>query len=258
MSEFAASDAEIRAHFEAGIRVAEIRTDPFVHFILEDVMPEPVYRAMLANWPGKEIPSEAGHVRQRRLHKLTPARMQAYPPELRTFWERMVPHFARMNDLITRKLMPYAGAKFAPFAGRNWRERAGRMPEFSASFEAWLSVDVSDFNLLPHVDHPLLFNNSFFYCPDDDSHPELGTVLYRGLGFMLPENIPIPENMRDKYLREEGQAPFRPNTMMSYLNTSSAFHGVHDISIPGYERRMVMFGRVLEKNYGKRMFGDLV
>lgn len=250
-------DSTIRRHIETRIEHVEVKVEPCVHFIMDEVLPVATFDEMLKHWPGRNIGSEPGHVKQRRLYRLVPERMAGFPEDLKQFWNLMIPHFSYLNDLITRKFLPYADTKFAPFAGRDWRSKVDQELHFSKKFEAWLSVDVSDFNLYPHIDHPLLFNNSFFYCPEDNKHQDLGTVLYRGLGFMFPENVPIPTEMQKKYLKEEAQAPYRRNTLLSYLNTPHAFHGVRNISIPGFERKLVMFGRLLEKDTGRKIFGNL-
>ena len=235
--------ADIVAHVRQRIASAEIVLEPFPHFVTTNLLPDPVFDAILRDWPSQDLSRTTNWAARKELHVVR--ELPSFPDAIKPTWEQVLDWTQTARDLVHEKLEPYLDVKLVPLFGR---ERAAEMQLVThRGPAAFLATYTGALSLVTHVDHPLLVTNSFVYISERDyDEPELGTVLYHSYGLSLPNNeVRVPENLFQRYLRRAVTVPYRRNVMLSYVNTPSAFHGVDPIDIGERIRRLLMFGTLI-------------
>ena len=244
---------EVLEHITRRVESAPLARQPFPHLVIEDLLPEDAYEELLARWPPREH-FEVNASRQRwdaRVDRLVPK----LPVAERPFWAALSEWVHAANRVILRRLTPYFGIKFQPYLGDDWKRRIDGLTVLNRGAQLAYYTGVAA--LAPHVDHPLIVSNAFVYCSEKDAvEPDLGTVLYRSHGLMVPSNLPLPESFVRKGLRRQTVVPYGRNLCFAYLNAPVSFHGVEPRDIGSRERRLLMFGNLLTQTDGLALFGE--
>ena len=236
--------ADIVEHIRRRIGAAEVQLDPFPHFVTTDLLPDPAYDEILANWPPQELAKTTNWMARRELP--VAAHLHELPEAIVPTWKKVVEWTQVARDLVLEKLRPYLADKFVPLFGR--RRAAEMRLVTQRGPAALLATYTGALSLFTHVDHPRVVTNSFLYVNERGvEEPELGTVLYQSYGLALPSNIiKLPRRIEELYLRRAKTVPYGRNLLLSYINTPSAFHGVDATDIGSRVRRLLMFGTVID------------
>lgn len=249
--------AQVVAEIEPRVAAAPVRTRPFPHLVIDDLLPDVVRNALDRHWPnrdriGRTNYAARGEVRVSRLAATSEGHEQA-------FWNALRVLAIRINRATRARLERYAGDKFRPLIGPDWRRRLGEIRY--DDHDAMLAHYTGLVDLPPHIDHARLVVNGFVYLGDRDAptpEPLRGTMLYRSLGFAWPTNRDIPKALRDLYLREATEVEWRDNRLLAYLNGPSSFHGVPKHDLGAARRRLLMFGSLLDRETAARVYDEAI
>jgi hypothetical protein len=210
-------------HFEDRLKTALLIPDPYPHYCLDRVFPEAFYRSLVRCLPSAsayqnlfEITTlKLDHFRFRDQRDLADGWTESLPDELRRFWNDFNAWFLG-PELAQAVLDSFAGPMEARFGQRSaWP---------AVSVEAQLIRHQAGYFLGPHTDLSTKLAVLLFYLPPEDSHPHLGTSLYRPNkpGFTCPDSkhYPFDEFMNVK------TAPYRRNSLLAFERSDRSFHGV--------------------------------
>lgn len=221
-----------------------------VYLCIHDFLPENLYRACMKYWPDSrdfvfKTPNRA---------RITMGEIDSVVLSVaqREFWRRFGNEIVNrtIKPLLVETFLPYIDRKFdwAPEEKRNWIRENLRFVDHHVD---GLNLDRS-YKIEPHVDQQYIFVTSLLYMPADDKEVAQGTWLYKAKNAGL--------RTRDiEYLDPDAvvpyrRFPFRPNTLVSFLQTPTAFHGKP--LTPGGERRSYQFNVVMDHALSKAIYGS--
>src|SRR5688572_22730080 len=212
--------ASISAHVSAAVKAAPLHLDPFPHVVVDTWLPPEVYETIVRALPPAVFFADREVSRQRLL----------VPFSFAPAYSRRVWHFVA-EDIVGGALADALNAKF----------RDALRAYIGAFCEPWLAhpdqrLHPSDGRILlrrpgyiihPHRDPKWGFITGLVYLAREGDNEAYGTQLYR-----VRDDV---EATNDKPLRFEDEEcelvkaiPFRPNTLLAFLNST----GAHGASIP--------------------------
>lgn len=248
----ARSLGDITAEIEDRIAAAAVRTRPFPHLVVDDLLPGPLRRMLDAHWPSPDAFGTTNYFRRGEVSVSHLARLADDQEKL--FWNALRRLTMRLARAARARLDRHLGEKFRPLVGPDWRRRLGT-PDYLDN-DAMLAHYTGVVDLVPHIDNARLTVNGFVYLDDPTlptPEPRRGTMLYRSVGFAWPSNIPIPKPLRDRFLREAAEVEWRDNRLLAYVNGPTSFHGVPRHDLGAARRRLLMFGSLLDRTTTHRL-----
>ncbi|MBT3534908.1 MAG: hypothetical protein HN478_13575 [Rhodospirillaceae bacterium] len=228
---------DVSQHILGQIEAATVEIDPFSHFVVRDVFPENYYVEMLRNWPnGAQFELQPN--RRLVLRDWDP---QVSDEQQQEFWKTTRQDYIKqfMMPAIYDKFMPHMREKFEPIFYGDWEEKVALMePRFSPGA---LLCDIDGFILRPHVDHPGQIAKIVFYAALDDENSEVGTDIYETYlqGFNCVNTFLFSEKDSEQLFIKRKTVPFLPNSMLVFLNTPRAFHGVSQLENSKFVRTLI-------------------
>ena len=193
------------------IRAAETDALPSANIFIEDVLPQNIYRELLARLPDDAALDPIVHPDAiaadgrctRYLLDLTPASLPRLEEGDRDFWEAMIAVFTSpdITEAIVAKFEPELRARF----GNN-------MPELVAV--PILYRDHPGYRIGIHHDTPRKIATLQFYLPEDDSQIHLGTTFHRRIG--------------ERFERHKTNR-FSPNSAYAFVRTDESWHSVDEL-----------------------------
>jgi len=226
-------ERQIKEYIEEKVNSAEISTDPFPHLVINDILPERLYKIASKYWPGYDHFKGAG---PRKKIYTTSGCIEATNiiDEKRIFWrtfgEVVVKHY--LKPLIIKKFTPYLDWKFPSSSEEELLEIQKDLSFYPYRYDS-LVTDSPRYQIHPHIDGIRTFIQAIIYFPPDDLHQELGTVLYKGSAHkrLLSEQkgSAIMEHNGD--LVPVKQVDYLPNTLIAFLQSPVSWHG----NCPGYQ-----------------------
>lgn len=247
------NNRDVIEHLVRRIDAAAIVEEPFPHLIVDELLPDTAYRALLEAWPPDQV-FKVNHSMQRFDMSLR-GDLATVPEAIRPTWLSALTWTLAANRRIARKLAAYARLKYEPFQGKAWEAAIDKLPHIAG--EAQLAYYTGATGLAPHIDHPKLVTNAFLYCSERaEAEPELGTVLYGSRGFSMPDNrIRLSPDLVAHLLSRDKTVAYAANVCLAYLNTPRSFHGVDPVDLGARRRRLLMFGTALREKDAIRLFG---
>ena len=227
MAEKSSLPANPLAHVVERLRAAEVVSEPYPHYYLEDIFPDEFYRALLRHLPGSTVYQnlfavtdlKLDHFRHRDQRDLNAGWTEALPDKLKDFWDSFDEWFLG-PDLARAVLDSFAEPLRARFGEKkSWP---------SVSVESQLIRHRAGYFLGPHSDLHTKLVVLLFYLAPDESAAHLGTSLYRPkrLGFTCPNSTHYPF---EDFVRVK-TAPYKPNSLLAFLRSDISFHGVEPLS----------------------------
>ena len=220
-----ATTAAPMAHLIGRLQTAEIVSEPYPHYYLENVFPADYYQTLREHLPSSSVYQnlfevtdyKLDHFRhrdQRDLH--TAASTNSLPSSLKAFWDSFNEWF----------LGPEVAQAVLESFGTQLRTESGVWPEVSV--ESQLIRHRAGYFLGPHSDLYTKLVVLLIYLASDDSAAHLGTSLYRPKdpNFSCPNSRHYPF---DDFVRVE-TAPYKPNSLLAFLRSDISFHGVEPLS----------------------------
>lgn len=212
----------IAAHVERAIAAAPLRLDPLPHVIVERLFPEPFYDAVLQGIPPVELFDGAAN--KQRI--VVPFEMA--PAFCRRVWGFLVDEV--IEPALRPALLRTLRAPLCEWLGATWPELA------EGAFDADVRMQATDGRILlrrrgylipPHRDPKWGFITCLLYLARPGDSPAWGTQLYSVEEDAEAGNV-APHWIREERCRLVTDVPFRPNTMLAFLNS----HGAHGARIP--------------------------
>ncbi|MEQ8395246.1 hypothetical protein [Thalassobaculum sp.] len=245
--------AQVVASVEDRIARAPIRTKPFPHIVIDDVLPPVVRLSLDAFWPTKDRLNATNYFHRGELR--VSALAESSRGRDRQFWDALRHLAIPMSRAVRIRMTRHLGEKFRPLIGPDWRRKLGEAPFIER--DSMLAEYHGVVDLVPHIDNAKLVVNGFVYLDDPGQptpEPRRGTTLYRSLGFAWPSNAPIPSAIRNRFLREAGEIEWRDNRLFAYVNGPRSFHGVSRHDLGEARRRLLMFGSIVDKDVMAKVY----
>lgn len=228
--------ADTESHVLYRVANAPLRRYPFPHIYVENVLPDEVYRQVLADWPSELALTpitDTGRAhgeayKKRRILDLDSkglARLSGRPAE---FWTAIAAWL--LGPEFRHKLF----GRFDQFV----RARFAGVGTLRVGHEVMLVEDATDYSLGPHTDSPTKVISVLFYLPDDDSKPHLGTSIYipRDPSFTCPGG---PHHSFADF-KLVATMPYVRNAMFAFVKSDTSFHGVEPVR-GGDRRRLIQY-----------------
>ncbi len=215
------------SHVVRRLRTAQVVTEPYPHYYLENVFPADYYRALLDHLPASEVYQnlfevtdlKLDHFRHRDQRDLNEGWTRALPDDLRNFWDSFDEWFLGSD---------FAQAVLESFA-EPMRERFGHRAVWpTVAVESQLIRHRAGYFLGPHSDLHTKLVVLLIYLAQDDSALHLGTSLYRPKdpSFSCPNST---HYSFEDFVKVE-TAPYKPNSMLAFVRSDISFHGVEPLS----------------------------
>lgn len=231
--------SNVEKHVMYQLANAPVREYPYPHFYLESVFPPEYFDKIQALWPTSSelvsLPSTGrvpkGQYEERHILQLSPQELLKLPRDKMEFWSDF------RIWLLGRPLIDLLQAKFLPYINE-LRFNMSHM-DYSLRSECLVVRDHTRYKIGPHTDAPHRLLSMLFYCPKDDSRPELGTSIYtpKDPDFTCEGGPHYPFDGFDKV----ATMPFVPNSVFCFLKTDIGFHGVEPVEIPDVERDLILY-----------------
>jgi hypothetical protein len=215
------------AHMVDRLRDAEVVSDPYPHYYIENVFPEEYYQELLSHLPASSVYEnlykvtdlKLDHFRHRDQRDLTEGWTETLPDEVKSFWEDFDRWFLG-PDLAAAVLDSFA----EPLKARPGLENSRP----SVSVEAQLIRHRAGYFLGPHSDLHTKLVVLLVYLAPDDSAGHLGTSIYRPKDpdFTCRNSRHYPFEDFDRVKT----ASYKPNSMLGFVRSDISFHGVEPLS----------------------------
>lgn len=215
------------AHVIGRLRASEVVLEPFPHYYLENVFPEPYYQSLLGHLPQSTVYEnlfdvttlKLDHFRHRDQRDFSEGWTSALSEEHRAFWDRFDEWF--LGPALARAVLESFPEQL--------HERFGDEESWPAvSVESQLIRHRAGYFLGPHSDLHTKLAVLLIYLAPDESARHLGTSLYRPKDrhFSCPDSVHYPF---EDFVRVK-TAPYQPNSLLAFLRSDISFHGVEPLT----------------------------
>jgi len=217
-------ERQIQTHVAQAISAAELRSEPFEHLVAEEILPPAVYDLLLGAMPPVVFFDDHDPIKQNLVFPIT------FGPALpRKVWNIVDTMIARrcIQPAVLKKFHQPLQDHYDTIFGSAFRAQANALPKLSSGGR--LMLRRPGYHLAPHRDPKRSMLTCLLYLArpgDDEAH---GTQLFS-----------ISKDQEASYKQTyypgadgstcelETMVPFRPNTMLVFLNA----HGAHGATIP--------------------------
>ena len=219
---------------------AQVKDYPFPHFVVENIWPDDFFDQLLAHLPSKEV--YRGIMASGRLVNPNAPKetrylfsmeedIQKLEGEQFAFWHSVGEFLLgeAFHMAVMQKFLPYLKMRFSQHHITDVRAKAA----------VELFKDMTDYHIGPHSDTTHRLLNLFFYLPEDDSKPHLGTSFY------VPKDKSIPYASGPHYEFEDFHrvftAPYKRNVMAGFFKNNISYHGVEPVKEQSFERNALAY-----------------
>jgi hypothetical protein len=238
----------IRSHILGAVERAAVCTDPTTHAVIENILPADFYELVNAAIPPAELFPSRDPVKQD-FH--LDEHLDGAPLLTRRVWRFFD------EDVVAGILAPALHHRFhaavvdhyAETAGGDFGTRAAVIPH--RGFAGRLHLRRPGYHLKPHLDPKRVVITGLVYFPRPGDSEAYGTQLFRvgkpftssTMGKFYPEDEGLPVELART-------VPFRPNTLLAFVNSRAAHGATLPADAPLRERYAYQF-------YVKPRDGDL-
>lgn len=182
-------------------RLAQVQVQdyPTPHICIQNVVPDELYKELLATFPEKYTPIEISR------------QLKGYPERF-TAEEVCGPAWVELDKALRGGA--FKKALCEKFGVQDWE---------SLNDEILLIRDLPGYKIGPHTDARVKVISSLFYMPKDNSSANAGTTFYESKS---GKTCPGGPHYGFEDFRKLKKIPFLPNTMMAFVKTDSSWHGV--------------------------------
>lgn len=222
-----AAHAEAANHAVDRLLHADVVQEPFPHYCLDRVFPDPYYEALLRNLPDGDA--------FERLYDVTDLKLDHFRhrDQCQLDDELLSTLAGEQRDFMTGFASWFLGPQFCGAVMASFRQQ---LEERLGAESGWPRVSVESefirhragYFLGPHSDLGSKLVVLLLYLPSDSRAERLGTTIFRPKkpGFCCPDST--------HYAFEDfvpvKTAPYRPNSLLAFLRSDVSFHGVAPIS----------------------------
>lgn len=227
-------------HGVDSIRAAAVFDKPYPHMIFERFFAPEVYRRLLASWPDIDRYVDLNAARTRKQYTLWDHRVEAGDPERTELWRTVSDALSAPEIQAALRERLHKGLEMrSKGSGEGWPLPMYPQPVLYADFDGYA--------IKPHPDTRRKMLTMLIYMPEDDSHPELGTAVYK----ISPMGVFA---WKSYGLVKEKTAPFLPNSGFAFVVIHprhnllhSSWHGRDTISIDNSKPRMTLLNTYYAK-----------
>jgi hypothetical protein len=218
------NEERIAAHVRDAIAAAPLCFDPYEHIVVERLLPDEVYQLLLATLPPVVFFGQRDPVRQD-----LPLPLEFGPPLSMRAWNFMEDVIAQriLRTAVIDKFHTPLQAHFDTIFGPEFRDRANALPK--AASGGRLMLRRPRYHLSPHRDPKRSLVTCLIYLAREGDSETYGTQIFRvhddGEAGYKQTYYPEADGKRCELVRT---VPFRPNTMLAFVNS----RGAHGASIP--------------------------
>jgi hypothetical protein len=230
----------------AKINAAKVETEPFPHIVIENIFPDDFYNKLQSYWPAsKEF---VGGTR-----KILPVtqgciELTTLPTDQKVFWRS----FGEI--LVHKYIKPNLIKKLQPFLVQKFKMPSDYVLDHSSDFTNYkidMLTEDKDYAIPAHVDQLNVFAACLIYMPNDDQHSHYGTEFCEGKPSNDPNSLYISKG---SYLPTLKKIPYKPNTLVCFLQTPSAWHQVRANNDKNYTRKMFIAPINFSSDFMERMY----
>ena len=217
-------ETRISDHVRRAVAAAPMMTDPYEHIVIERLLPDDVYELLIRAIPPAEFFDDQDRIKQNLTFPVE------YGPALTTaVWGYMDEVIARciIRPAVFERFHEPLQAHFTSMFGVEFLDRANALPQ--AASGGRLMLRRPGYHLDPHRDPKRSMLTCLMYLARDGDSEEHGTQIFR------VHDDEEADYKQTYYPGAAGHAcelvkvvPFRPNTMLVFLNS----RGAHGASIP--------------------------
>ena len=217
-------ERRIEAHVRAAIAVAPLHCDPYEHIVVEQLLPDDVYRLAADAIPPVTFFGERDPVKQD-----LPLPLEFGPMLATRVWNFMDAVVARhiIRPAVVTKFDASLQRHYDAIFGESHRSRASDMPQSAAGGR--LMLRRPGYHLAPHRDPKRSLVTCLLYVARPGDCETYGTQIFRvlddGEASYKQTYFPEEEGRRCELVKS---VPFRANSMLAFLNS----RGAHGASIP--------------------------
>jgi hypothetical protein len=246
------------------IRQDQITAEPFPHVHVPDALDKDYYEALAAGYPVLQDIAGARPMQSNQAYLLS-ARDVLHNPSIPDIWRNFFAYHT--SAVFFREMVNF----WLPFIDREYpdlSERFGKpvsalttairqrsKEKTSENLKADMMLDcqfgmnspVTRFGSVrgPHIDKPYkLFAALIYFRHPDDDYAGGDLDLYRSTRSRYPVDARL--NVAERYVTRFKTIPYRPNTLIMWLNTPQSLHGVSPRPVTDVPRRYV---NILAESY---------
>jgi hypothetical protein len=230
--------SSVEEHVLYRILNAPICEYPYPHIYVENVFPEAFYTELRRNWPdaGAFVPlGDTGRVPrgaypERFVIPITEEGVGTLAPERRPFWMEFGQWFTDQR---------FCMSMIRKFERQVYERLGDDITRCHYGADALAVRDHTNYSIGPHTDAPHRLVTMLFYCPEDDSHPHLGTTIY----WPLKDDFRCrggPHYPFDRF-KAITTMPYKRNSLFAFFKDERSFHGVAPIPDRDIVRDLMLY-----------------
>jgi hypothetical protein len=216
------TDQSTRDHITAAITGATLRREPFPHLVVDRLLPEPLYNALITGLPPSELFADRP-VNKRQLN----VPLHVAPDYSRRVWEFMAKDVVR--DVITPVLAEVFREPLNAFIRESFPD-AGADPASMTnlvSSDGRILLRTRGYDISPHRDPKWAFMVCILYLARRGDSESWGTDIYSVADDREAVGA-LPHWIDQKQCTKVGTVPFRRNRAFLFVNST----GAHGAAIP--------------------------
>ena len=215
----------IRAHIQRSLAGARICLEPTTHLVVEPLLAPDFYELLLAAIPPAEAFPDRDPVKQ----DYEMGALDEAPELTRRVWRFFDEQVVReiLAPAILERFRDAIIDHYAETGGRDFGERAAAIPH--RPFAGRIQLRRPGYHLRPHLDPKRVAVTGLMYLARDADSESYGTQLFKvdrpfvasGMKTFFPEEAGLTCELA-------ADVPFRPNTLLAFVNSRAA----HGASLP--------------------------
>lgn len=231
------SDPSIRQHITAAITGAAVHCEPFPHIVVDRLLPEPLYNALLTGLPPSELFADRP-VNKRQLN----VPLHVAPDYSRRVWEFMAKDVVK--DIITPVLAEVFKEPLNAYIRDSFPDASPDLASTTnlVSSDGRILLRTRGYDISPHRDPKWAFMVCILYLARRGDSESWGTDIY-GVANDQEAVGALPYWIDEKQCTKVGTVPFRRNRAFLFVNSTGA-HGAAipaDAQPPDLERYIYQF-----------------
>lgn len=248
------SAGRIRSHICDAIGRAEIGTDPTSHLVIHEILPPEFYDLLIAAIPPAESFPERDPLKQ----DLEMEALDAAPELTRRVWRFFDEEVVRgvLAPAMLERFREAVIDHYSETGGREFGARAAGIPHRTVAGR--IQLRRPGYHLRPHLDPKRVAVTGLLYLARDGESEEYGTQLFRvdrpfvasGMKTFFPEEAGLTCELART-------VPFRPNTLLAFVNSRAAHGATLPPGAPLEERYAYQFYLKPDDGTLKKMLQDL-
>lgn len=241
------------------MRESDIRREPFPYAVIENALPPDYYEMLAASFPATADFGREGELGNNKLHHLASRDVldDISVPEIwrefiayhssADFFRKICRIWGKEIETSRRELLQGYDKPLAEFSvGR--RVEGKRSSEGNQNSDIVLDCQfsinspVTELSSVrgPHLDSPFKLFAALLYFRDPEDDSSGGDFeVYRLKPYRLP--LPKPSKVKSGYVELIERVRYAPNTLVFFVNTRHAYHGVTPRTVTRRPRRYINF-----------------